>query len=103
VKLFYLPAAQVKHKVSSLTGGKSAFTVRYHTRNHVYYVLKSCSRWQSFLYCFTYYFYIAAKYSFLLHSTKLFWVAHSAFWEGIALFTSQMQPASKKEELNGAQ
>jgi GT2 family glycosyltransferase len=88
VKLFYLPAARLKHKVSSLTGGMSSFTVRYHTRNHVYYFLKNYPRWRALFYCPAYYVYIFGEYLLVLRHPKQFWVAQKAFWEGISLFNS---------------
>jgi GT2 family glycosyltransferase len=88
VKLFYLPAARLKHKVSSLTGGTSSFTVRYHTRNHVYYFLKNYSRWQICFYCPAYYIYILGEH---LRRPKSYWVAQKAFWEGISLFVSNSE------------
>jgi GT2 family glycosyltransferase len=88
VKLFYLPAARLKHKVSSLTGVQSSFTIRYHTRNHVYYFLKNYSRWRAFFYCPAYYLYILGEHLFILRRPKSYWVAQKAFWEGISLFNS---------------
>jgi len=86
VKLFYLPGVRLKHKASTLTGAQSSFTVRYHTRNHVYYFLKNYSRWLSFFYCPAYYFYIIVEHLFIFRRPKAFWVAQKAFWEGIFLF-----------------
>lgn len=93
VKLFYLPSALLRHKVSSLTGGNSSFALRYMTRNHVYYLLKHYSWWQVFFYCLAFYIYIPGKYLFLLRRPKLFWVAQKAFWEGIFLFVSNWERA----------
>jgi GT2 family glycosyltransferase len=43
--LWYVPEAQLLHKVSSLTGGEvSDFTVRYCTRNRIYFLSKSLTR-----------------------------------------------------------
>ena len=42
IKLRYLPTARLLHKVGRLTGGlESPFTIRYCTRNRVYFLLKS--------------------------------------------------------------
>ena len=38
--LWYVPGARLWHKVSSLTNSVSNFTLRYCTRNHVYFVRK---------------------------------------------------------------
>jgi GT2 family glycosyltransferase len=40
VRLFFLPSAKLWHKVSSLTGSNSDFSVAYSTRNHAYYYKK---------------------------------------------------------------
>lgn len=98
VKLFYLPTARLKHKVGSLTGGSSNFVVRYHTRNHVYYVLKNYSRWQSFFYCLALCIYTPGKYLFLLRRPAVFWVAQKALWEGISLFLSRAEQSRQKLE-----
>jgi GT2 family glycosyltransferase len=39
----YLPSARLLHKVSSLTGGLSPFTLRYCTRNKIYFTRKHFS------------------------------------------------------------
>lgn len=42
IRLFYLPSAVLFHKVSVLTGGpESPFSVRFCTRNHIYFMLKN--------------------------------------------------------------
>lgn len=103
VKLFYLPAAQLKHKVGSLTGGMSSFTLRYCVRNHVYCVLKNYSAGQSFFYCVALSVYIPAKYLFFLRSPKRFWTAQKAFWEGILLFVSNTERSKRTLEPTGVQ
>jgi hypothetical protein len=41
--MFYLPDAKLWHKVSSLTGAESPFSVRYNTRNRAYFSAKHLS------------------------------------------------------------
>ena len=89
VKLFYLSAVQLKHKVGSSTGAISNFNVRYHTRNHVYYVLKNYSRLRAFFYCSAYYFYIFGSYLCVCWCPKRYWTAQKAFWEGISVYLSR--------------
>jgi GT2 family glycosyltransferase len=101
VKLWYLSSAQLLHKVSSLTGGTSVFTIRYITRNHVYYLLKHYPRWQIFLYCPAFYVYILGKYLFLSRRPMLFWAAQKAFWEGIVLFVSNLRRSKAGLEPTG--
>lgn len=47
--LWYVPEAQLLHKVSSLTGHMSDFMVRYCTRNRIYFLRKNLPLWQSYL------------------------------------------------------
>jgi len=47
IRFWYLPDAKLWHKVNSLTGGASDFTVRYCTRNRMYFLRKSLSVWQA--------------------------------------------------------
>jgi GT2 family glycosyltransferase len=102
VRMYYLPSAVLRHRVGSLTNHQSTFTVRYYTRNHVYYTLKNYPRWRSVLFCFAYYPYISAKYLLVMHSAKFFRVAQDAFWEGIALFASRMPRSSRAMKPTGA-
>jgi GT2 family glycosyltransferase len=88
VRLFYIPSTRLLHKVSSLTGGISAMSLRYITRNHVYYALKNCSNFSLPFYLLALYAYIPAKYLLLLRRPDLFWAAQKAFWAGISLFCS---------------
>ncbi len=101
VKLFYLPSARLRHKVSSLTGGNSSSSIRYITRNHVYYLLKHYSRWQIFLYFPVFYIYILGKYLLLLRRPRLFWTAQKAFWEGISLFLANLERSKRTLEPTG--
>jgi len=101
VKLWYLSSARLRHKVSSLTGGTSIVTIRYITRNHVYYMLKHYPRWQIVLYCSMLYVYILGKYLFLSRRPKLFWAAQKAFWEGIFLFVSNLERSKRALEPTG--
>jgi GT2 family glycosyltransferase len=90
IRLVYLPAVQLRHKVNSLTGSTSNFTIHHYTRNHVYYVLKNLPIWQACFYCPAYYIYIVARYLFVLRNFKSFRVAQKAFWDGISLFNSNL-------------
>jgi GT2 family glycosyltransferase len=98
IKLFYLPLARVLHKESSLTGGYSEFTIRYITRNHMYYLLKHYLWWQVCFYGLLFYLYLPAKYLFLLRRPRIYWVAQKAYWEGISLFVSNLGRIERKVE-----
>ena len=43
ISLWYIPEAQLWHKVSSLTGNMSEFTVHFSTRNRIYFIRKHLS------------------------------------------------------------
>lgn len=49
VSLWYIPEARLWHKVSSSTGSVSDFTLRYCTRNHIYFLRKHLPYWFAFL------------------------------------------------------
>jgi GT2 family glycosyltransferase len=51
LKLIYFPSARLLHKASSLTGGpESEFSVRYCTRNQIYFMLKHLGPWRGLIY-----------------------------------------------------
>jgi GT2 family glycosyltransferase len=54
ISLFFLPDAILYHKVSSLTGVQSSFTVRMNTRNHAYYLKKHLGKLHASLFTFIY-------------------------------------------------
>jgi GT2 family glycosyltransferase len=95
LRLFYLPAARILHKVGSLTGVESDFYYSYTVRNHVYYILKHFPRWQVLFYFPAYQIHIFAKFVFLLRKPKTFLLAQRAFWAGISLFYSRSDTTSK--------
>lgn len=50
-KIIYLPGATLFHKASALTGGpESKFSVRFRTRNQVYFMLKNLGFWRGLFY-----------------------------------------------------
>lgn len=49
VRMFYLPTAKLQHKVSSLTGGESPFSLRYMARNRAYFIRKNLTLKQQIL------------------------------------------------------
>ncbi|HTR67455.1 MAG TPA: glycosyltransferase family 2 protein [Terriglobales bacterium] len=87
VKLFYVPSARLLHKVGSLTGASSDFSIRYAIRNHVYYFLKHFPCWR-FVLVPAYLLHLLALSVFSLRRRQAFWLAQKAFWEGISLFYS---------------
>lgn len=95
-KLFYLHDAKMLHKVGSLSKAVSDFNVRFHTRNHVYFVLKNITRWQALSYLIAYPPYLIFKYVFLARSPRSYRVAQKAFWEGVSLFNSVLDGSLRK-------
>jgi GT2 family glycosyltransferase len=89
IKLLYISSAQLLHRVSSLTGRDSNFTVRYCIRNHVYYVLKNFPSWQRLFYLPALQFHVVAKFILLRRNLSTFWLAEKAFSEGISLYLLQ--------------
>lgn len=98
IRLFYVPKARLLHKVSSLTGGESAFTVQYSTRNHVYYLLKNFPAWQIVLYLVMFEAHVITKYLFLWRSLRTYWTAQKAYLQGFRLFYARPNGADRSAE-----
>jgi GT2 family glycosyltransferase len=86
IKLFYIASVRLLHKVGSLTGIESNFTVRYGIRNLVYYVLKNLPRWHAPFVLLVLQIHIPVKFVFRRPRLRQFWVAEKAFWEGISVY-----------------
>jgi len=87
LRLMYLPETKLLHKVGRLTGGGelSAFSVRYCTRNRVYFLLQHCGVLASTPLLIAYQFYYAI--SLLRRSTfRIYLIKQSAVWEGMKLW-----------------
>lgn len=87
--MFYTPRARIFHKVSFLTGGSnSTFSIRYNTRNHVYFMLKNLGLMRCFYYLPA--FELRLLYKVLSRSIAKteFLIRQRAFLEGIGLWTS---------------
>lgn len=87
LKLMYLPDIRLLHKVGGATGGKdSPFTVRYCTRNRVYYLLKHLGpvRGMPWLLLYQAYFF----YRFILKGDRWADLMHRerSFLEGFEVF-----------------
>jgi len=86
VRMWYMPSAVLLHKVSSLTqGDTSPFSIRYMTRNRVYFILKHAPRIAQ-LFCLAI---VSAKiwirYWRKRDSREIFALRRSAFAEGLEL------------------
>lgn len=88
VKLVYTPEARLFHKVSSLIGHRSDLSIRYVTRNHVYFALKHFTRLQTLYYLPVCQAHIFVRCVLAKNIGRAFVIAQKAFVEGIALFRS---------------
>lgn len=86
IRLVYSPGIRVYHKVSSLIGYRSDLSLRYVTRNHVYYVLKNFRLWQIMYYLPICQAHILVRCCFAKNIARGFLIAQKAFWEGVLLF-----------------
>jgi GT2 family glycosyltransferase len=94
--MYYTPRARLFHKVSSLTGGGvSPFSLRYNTRNHVYFMLKNLG----LLRCLYYLPALELRLLFKLLSGSIsrseFAIRQRAFLEGISVWASQRLQATR--------
>lgn len=86
LRMFYIPEARLLHKVSMLTGGsESEFTIRYSTRNHVYYVLKNFTPLKAFSYLVAFQAHVIVKYLFLQRRVQIWRMAERAFSDGLRM------------------
>jgi GT2 family glycosyltransferase len=85
-KMMYLPGCSLLHKVHSLTGGAtSAFTVRYCTRNRVYFARKNLSRTSAAFWVAMYRIYLFARYVLKIDKESVWKLKQMAAREGDAL------------------
>ncbi len=91
MRLFYVAKAELLHKVGKLTGGsESLFTIRYCTRNHVYYLLKHFTKWQAWGLLLAFQAHITLKYLLRGRNITVFFLAQRAFREGLELSVQQL-------------
>jgi GT2 family glycosyltransferase len=88
VKLVYSPDTKLFHKVSSLIGHRSETSIRYVTRNHVYYVLKHFRFFEILYYLPICQLHILVRCLLAKNKAKAFVIAQKAFWEGILVASS---------------
>lgn len=88
IRLVYLPGARLYHKVSTIIGHRSDLSLRYVTRNHVYYVLKNFRLLQILFYLPICQAHIFVRCWLAKKMIKGLVIAQKAFWEGILVFRS---------------
>lgn len=84
-KLIYTPNAILYHKVSSLTGKESVFSIQYMTRNRVYFIRKNVKSLKKQLYLCSYFFanfvgFLIGKYSYKTMCLKV-----RSYFDGLKL------------------
>jgi GT2 family glycosyltransferase len=99
LKLVYSPETRLFHKVSSLIGHRSDMSVRYVTRNHVYFVLKHFGMLRSAYYLPICQAHILVRCLLAKNKAKAFVTAQKAFWEGIAVFRSTQRRPPKSRQV----
>jgi len=85
-KLFYIAKSVIEHKVSSCTQGKySPFTLRYGSRNHIYFAFKYADpvRKAIFIIGTLVYFLVIMPFRYSLPERKLIW---KSYLEGVGLY-----------------
>jgi GT2 family glycosyltransferase len=89
LSMFYTPRARIVHKVSSLTGGsKSAFTIRYNARGHVYFMLKNLGVMRCLFFLPALQLRTVLKLLLRTISWDEFMIRERAFFEGIGVWLS---------------
>lgn len=83
--LWYIPTARLWHKVNSLTGTASPFSLRYGARNRAYFIAKHCSGLTRRLFNILYPAYYRLRY-WLGRDTRATWQIRKAAWaEGMRM------------------
>jgi GT2 family glycosyltransferase len=84
--LFYFAPARLLHKVSSLTGRDSDFTIGHSIRNHVYYIMKNFPMWQRLYYFPALQVHLIAKFLIAWRDLRIWRATEKAFFDGVALY-----------------
>jgi len=86
LEIKYLPGAKVFHKVSSLTGGAaSPFTMRYCTRNRIYFIRKHLPAIPAAFWAATYYGYLLSRYLMRMDKKSAWTLKRAAILEGLKM------------------
>jgi len=87
VHLVYFPAATMLHKASTLTGGpESDFSVRYRTRNQVYFMLKHLGVLRALYFLPAYQLYLLVRLIAGRFGLSSYFLRQKAFAEGMRLW-----------------
>jgi GT2 family glycosyltransferase len=85
-KLIYLPKSTLRHKVGCLTGGKeSSFSIKYGTRNRVYFLLKNVGLLRSLPALMLYQAYYFGSLLSFRFSVEKYRMKQRAFMDGFSM------------------
>lgn len=86
LKMYYIPHAELRHKVSSSTGGEgSLFTIRYCTRNKVYFMKRNLKFFMLPIWLILYQGLFIIRLLFGKDSVNVFKLKQKSFWKGLML------------------
>lgn len=81
-KLYYLPGAKLWHKVNSLTGAESPFSMRYGARNRALFIAKHLGRLSRSTFNLLYPIYYLLRFIFAKDTRDAFRIKQAAWIEG---------------------
>jgi GT2 family glycosyltransferase len=99
IRLIYVPSVRIYHKVSTLIGHRSDLSLRYFTRNHVYYVMKNFRPWMMLYYLPICQAHVFRRALVAKGKMRALSIAERAFWEGIVLFCAESRPTKRSLHL----
>ena len=85
LKMFYIPNARLEHKVSSLTGSESTFTLRYMARNRAYFIKKNLKFTQQLMALAYYQGWALFRLLRRQDTPKIYWLRQKYLYEGYSL------------------
>jgi len=90
--LWYAPQCQLRHKISSLTGGDNTpFAIRYMTRNRIYFYRKNFSRTKAAILVWLYRLHLSLRYLRGIDPKSVWTAKQSAVQEGLAMTTPRLK------------
>jgi hypothetical protein len=97
ITLWYVPDAKLWHKVSSLTGGLSAFTIHYCVRGRIYFLHKNLNSLAAWGWTCAYLAYFPVQFLFRRLSWRTMELKYRAAVEGYALYRKRRSRRSTND------
>ena len=97
IALWYVPDAKLWHKVSSLTGGLSAFTIYYCVRGRIYFVHKHLNPLAAWGWTCAYLAYFPLQFLFRRLSWRNMELKYRAAFNGYALYRKRRSRRSTND------